>query len=221
MKFNTLSTMMGFLALGASVSARAISEPINHRVVPTWQVAIEPGQDPWEETILVNGTIQQVDAYMETRYPGWIAKHAKYFSSLAPAKKPPASSTDLMKVKSVECGEGNDRPLHQASMRAVRGAIDHLRFISMDRSPKWSPRPGTCGQMSCTDEGAIFWCNDRDTPWPKILDGPSDIVFAAEAILSQCTISGDTRMPMVSGKITLSGDFSFIVGRSSCGAEAQ
>ncbi|KAG6018485.1 hypothetical protein E4U40_000275, partial [Claviceps sp. LM458 group G5] len=42
MKFNTISTIMGFLALGASVSARAISEPITHLVVPTWEAAIDP-----------------------------------------------------------------------------------------------------------------------------------------------------------------------------------
>ncbi|KAG6040222.1 hypothetical protein E4U39_007276 [Claviceps sp. Clav50 group G5] len=209
--------MMGFLALGASVSARAIPEPIAHRVVPAWKVAMKPGQDLWEDTILVNGTIQQVDTYMEAHYPGWSAKHAKFFSPLVPAKKTPASLTGLMKVKSVVC----DYPLHRVSTRAMLGAIDHLRRISMDRSPKWSPRPGTCGQISCSDEGAIFWCNDSDTPRLKTLDGPSDIVVAAEAILSQCAISGDTLMPMVSGKTTLSGDYSFIVGRSSCGAVAQ
>ncbi|CCE33673.1 uncharacterized protein CPUR_07599 [Claviceps purpurea 20.1] len=156
MKF-TLSTMMCFLALGASVSARAISEPITHRFVPTWEVTIEPGQNLWEETILVNGTIQQVDAYMEAHYPGWSAKHA-HFASPYPvhAKEAPASLPELKKVKSVTCNS----PLHQASTRAILGAMDHLRRIGMDRGPRWSPRPGTCSKLSCSDEGAIFWCND-------------------------------------------------------------
>ncbi|KAG6042325.1 hypothetical protein E4U39_006101 [Claviceps sp. Clav50 group G5] len=214
MKFNTISTMMGFLALGASVSARAISEPITHRVVPAWEVAIEPGQDLWKDTILVNGTIQQVDTYMEARYPGWSAKHAKFLSPLVPAKKTPTSLTDLMNVKSVKC----NYPLHRASTRAILKDIDHIRRISMDRSPKWSPIPGTCSQISCTDQGAIFWCNDSGTPKEKTLDGPSDIVVAAEAILFQCATSGGFLMPTVSGKTTL-GDYSFIVGRSSCGDE--
>ncbi|KAG6076347.1 hypothetical protein E4U16_002844 [Claviceps sp. LM84 group G4] len=215
MKFNTLSTMMCFLALRDSVSARAISEPVYHLVAPTWRVTIEPGED-LENMILVNGTIQQVDAYMETRYPGWSAKHAKFFSPLFPAKKTHASSTDLMKVKSVECGEGNDRPLHRASTRAILKDIDHIRRISMARSPMWTPIPGTCSQISCRDQGAIFWCNDRDTLREKTLDGPSDIVVAAEAILFQCAVSGGILMPTVSGKMTL-GNYSFIVGRSSCG----
>ncbi|KAG6287000.1 hypothetical protein E4U46_004408, partial [Claviceps purpurea] len=49
------------------------------------------------------------------------------------------------------------------------------------------------------------------------LEAFSDIVVAAEAILSHCAISGDTLKPMVSGKTILSGDDSFVVGKSSCG----
>ncbi|CCE28807.1 uncharacterized protein CPUR_02496 [Claviceps purpurea 20.1] len=219
MKF-TLSTMMCFLALetSVSVSARAISEPITHRFAPIWEVAVEPGQDLWEETILVNGTIQQVDAYMDAHYPGWSAKHANLSSPFpVHAKETPASLPELTKVKSVMCNS----PLHQSSTRAILGAIDDLRRISMDRGPKWSPRPGTCGMLSCLDEGAVFWCNDRDTIRTKTLEAFSDIVVAAEAILSHCAISGDTLMPMVSGKTILSGDYSFIVGKSSCGAKVK
>ncbi|KAG6310889.1 hypothetical protein E4U44_004933, partial [Claviceps purpurea] len=95
--------------------------------------------------------------------------------------------------------------------------IDHLRNISEHRGPKWMPGPGTCGMLSCLHEGAIFWCNDSDTV--KTLEAFSDIVVATEAILSHCAISGDTLKPMVSGKTILSGDYSFVVGKSSCGAK--
>ncbi|KAG6018754.1 hypothetical protein E4U40_007846 [Claviceps sp. LM458 group G5] len=205
--------MMGFLALGASVSARAISEPIYHRVVPTWRVTIEPGED-LENMVLVNGTIQQVDAYMDAHYPGWSAKHANTTYWVHP-KESPASMPDLMKVKSVTC----NYPLHRASTRAILGGIDQLRSISLDRTPSWVPSPGTCGKLSCSEEGAIFWCNDSEALKFKTLEGFSDIAAAAQAILYQCAISGDTLMPMVSGKTTLFGDYTFIVGKSSCGAD--
>ncbi|KAG6310896.1 hypothetical protein E4U44_004940 [Claviceps purpurea] len=212
MKF-TISTMMCFLALGVSVSARAILDPmlpINHSIVPTWKANIDPGgEDLWEGTILVNGTIEQVDAYMDAHYPGWSAKHANT-TYRAPDEE---DSESLMKVKSVVCNS----PLHQASTRGILGGIDHLRSISIDRTPSYVPSPGTCGKLSCSDEGAIFWCNDSETV--KTLDGWFDIAVAAEAILSQCAISGDTLMPMVSGKTVLFGDYSFIVGKSSCGAD--
>ncbi|KAG6313863.1 hypothetical protein E4U22_000554, partial [Claviceps purpurea] len=58
-----------------------------------------------------------------------------------------------------------------------------------------------------------------DTLRLKTLEAFSDIMVAAEAILSHCAISSDTLMPMVSGKTTLFGDYSFIVGKSSCGAK--
>ncbi|KAG6056011.1 hypothetical protein E4U17_002575 [Claviceps sp. LM77 group G4] len=214
MKFNTLSTMMGFLALGASVSARAISEPIAHQVVPTWEAAIDPEkyQDYLDgDTTLVKGTIQQVDSYMEAHYPGWSAKHAKFAS---PYWNPPDS--EKAPTKSVMC---NYPGLHQASTRAVLRAIDDLRNISEHRGPKWQPRPGTCGKLSCTDGGAIFWCNDRHKPKVKTLDGVYELVAAAEAIISHCAMSGDTLMPMVSGKTTVLGDYTFVVGKSSCGAD--
>ncbi|KAG5954576.1 hypothetical protein E4U57_004332 [Claviceps arundinis] len=207
---------------GASVSARAISEPITHRFVPTWEVAVEPGQSLYNlgDRILVNGTIQQVDAYMEAHYPGWSAKHDNLSIPIpVHTKEIPASLSELMKVKSVVCNSPG--PLRQASTRAVLGAIDHLRSISMDRAPRWSPGPGTCGKISCSDKGAIFWCNDSDTLRMKDIEAMSDIVVAAEAILSHCAISGDTDtlslMPMVSGKAILFGDYSYVVGKSGCG----
>ncbi|KAG6236865.1 hypothetical protein E4U25_003266 [Claviceps purpurea] len=56
-----------FLARWALVSALVVSEPTTGVFVPSWDVAIEPGQD---NKIVVNGTIQQVDSYMEAHYPG-------------------------------------------------------------------------------------------------------------------------------------------------------
>ncbi|KAG6289719.1 hypothetical protein E4U09_004798 [Claviceps aff. purpurea] len=47
--------------------------------VPSWDVAVDPGQ---EDKIVVNGTIQQVDAYMEAHYPSWSAKWANFILHL-------------------------------------------------------------------------------------------------------------------------------------------
>ncbi|KAG6038947.1 hypothetical protein E4U39_007931 [Claviceps sp. Clav50 group G5] len=147
---------------------------------------------------------------MESHYPGWSAKHAKFAE---PYWNPPDS--EKAPAKSVMC---NYPGIHQASTRAVLRAIDDLRNISEHRGPKWLPRPRTCGKLSCTDEGAIFWCNDSHKPKVKTLDGLYEIVTAAEAIISHCAMSGDTLVPMVSGKTTLLGGYTFIVGKSSCGA---
>ncbi|KAG6053608.1 hypothetical protein E4U33_000172 [Claviceps sp. LM78 group G4] len=124
------------------LSAVTIPDPITDLFVPSWNVAIEPGQ---EEMIVVNGTVQQVDAYMEANYPGWSAKWANFTSN-------------------------------------------------------------------CSDDSAIFWCNDTDQP--KILDSFSDIALGAEIVAYQCGMNGYDLT--VSGQAFLFGDYSVIVGQSNC-----
>ncbi|KAG6177234.1 hypothetical protein E4U48_006554 [Claviceps purpurea] len=101
-------------AYKAPVSAVAISEPIPGLFVPSWDVAIEPGQ---EDKTVVNGTVQHLDTYMEANYPGWSAKWANFTSKSAPAKRATAARPtrpDMIKVKSVMCDHplpgGGERP---------------------------------------------------------------------------------------------------------------
>ncbi|KAG6042324.1 hypothetical protein E4U39_006100 [Claviceps sp. Clav50 group G5] len=52
-------------------------------------MAIKTGQ---EDKIVINGTIQQVDAYMEAHYPGWSATVANFtYSHSASANRAPAT----------------------------------------------------------------------------------------------------------------------------------
>ncbi|KAG6165370.1 hypothetical protein E4U26_006054 [Claviceps purpurea] len=138
MKFNTLSLIICFLAVALGsllVPSLRIPEPINHRIVPTWRVNINPdGPDLWEGTILVNGTIQQVDAYMDAHYPGWSAKMENFPSShSAPAKRAP----DWKNLKDFNC----NRLLNRGSTCAIVDEIKYLRRISKDRHPRNGPGP--------------------------------------------------------------------------------
>ncbi|KAG6108416.1 hypothetical protein E4U14_003663 [Claviceps sp. LM454 group G7] len=214
MKSNTLPKIiiLYFLSLVASVSAVAIPESITGLFVPSWNVAIEPGQ---EVEIVVNGTVQQVDAYMEANYPGWSAKWANFTSNSksAPAKRTPGTRPvsprpELMKVKSIMC----EAPLPACLTGAIRGGIDYLRKIRKGRHPRNGPGPRNCGKVSCSDDSAIFWCNDTDQP--KILDSFSDIALGAEIVTYWCGMDGyDTT---VAGQAFLFGDYSVIVGQSNC-----
>ncbi|KAG6150534.1 hypothetical protein E4U11_008336 [Claviceps purpurea] len=235
MKFNALSPMMSLLALGASISARyipesaitesAIPEPTTDLFVPSWDVAIEPGQ---KDTIVVNGTIQQVDSYMEAHYPGWAAKLANYTAShSAPDKQAPWNRLPgPFNISSVICNQ----PLHRASTGAIFGGIDHLRTISQARRPRNGPGPRSCGQFSCSNDGAIVLCNDvrcsdddeddiscRYSDQFTTLERFSDLALGAETVVKQC-VPSDSR-PMVSGKTYFSGDYSVIAGQWSCDAE--
>ncbi|KAG5967047.1 hypothetical protein E4U57_001376 [Claviceps arundinis] len=212
MKSNTLSKIiiMCFLSLVASVSAVAIPELIPGLFVPSWNVVIEPGQ---EDKIVVNGTVQQVDAYMEDNYPGWSARWANFTSKSAPSKRataahPPRPDSNMMKVKSVMC----NHPLPGCLTGAISGGIDYLRKIRKGRHPRNGPGPRNCGKVSCSDDAAIFWCNDTDQP--KILDSFSDIALGAEVVVYLCGTDGYD--VMVSGQAFLFGDYSVIVGRENC-----
>ncbi|KAG6022886.1 hypothetical protein E4U40_004302 [Claviceps sp. LM458 group G5] len=218
MKSNILSKIiiiLCFLSLVASVSSVAIPvpDPITDLFIPSWNVAIEPGQ---EEMIVVNGTVQQIDAYMEANYPGWSAKWANFTSKSAPAKRdtvtrgtrPTSQRPELMKVKSVMC----EAPLPACLTGSILGGIDYLRKIRKGRHPRNGPGPRNCGKVSCSENSAIFWCNDTDQP--KILDSFSDIALGAEIAAYQCGMNGYDLT--VSGQAFLFGDYSVIIGQSSC-----
>ncbi|KAG5937980.1 hypothetical protein E4U60_001584 [Claviceps pazoutovae] len=247
---STLSTIL-FLALGASVSALVVLEPTTGLFVPSWDVAIEPGQDD-SDKIVVNGTIQQVDAYMEARYPGWSAKMANFTSSrLAPAKRAPdwrhppegppeghlrsEERPQSLLVPSLSPPPTDSFPFEKwpSSQARISGKALFWLMAPFSRStPTWRPitrasPPNTPTSLRRT----VYPVHAKETPASlpelmksdtlrlKTLDGFSDIVVAAEAILSHCAISDDTLMPMVSGKTTLFGGYSFIVEKSSCGAK--
>ncbi|KAG6153525.1 hypothetical protein E4U24_006616 [Claviceps purpurea] len=194
-----------FLARWALVSALVVSEPTTGVFVPSWDVAIEPGQD---NKIVVNGTIQQVDSYMEAHYPGWSAKMANFPSShSAPAKRAP----DWRKLKDFNC----NRLLHRGSTRAIVDGINYLRSISKDRHPRNGPGPRSCGRVSCSWDAVIVWCNDGDEP--KTLDSFSDIAAGAQLIVKICALNGD--VPLVSGQMWFVGNWSVIAGKWSCDDE--
>ncbi|KAG6189967.1 hypothetical protein E4U36_003986 [Claviceps purpurea] len=203
---STLSTIL-FLALGASVSALVVLEPTTGLFVPSWDVAIEPGQDD-SDKIVVNGTIQQVDAFMEANYPGWSAKLANFTSShSAPAKRAPEWRTK----KAIEC----NLLLDQGRTSAILEGIDYLRRISKDRHPRNGPGPRSCGRVSCSWDGVIVWCNDGDKP--KTIDSFSEIAAGAASVVKNCAMNG--LAPLVSGHVWFFGNWSVIAGKWRCDDE--
>ncbi|KAG5915773.1 hypothetical protein E4U61_004279 [Claviceps capensis] len=161
--------------------------------------------------IVVNGTVQQVDAYMEAGYPGWSAKWANFTSKSAPAKRVTAARPtrpDMMNVKSVMCAH----PLPGCFTGAIFGAINYLRKMKKSRHPRSGPGPRNCAKASCSRSSTILWCNDTDQP--KILDSFSDIALGAEIVVYSCATGGIDFE--VSGQAFFFGDDSVIVGRADC-----
>ncbi|KAG6228407.1 hypothetical protein E4U26_001023 [Claviceps purpurea] len=193
-----------FLARWALVSVLVVSEPTTGVFVPSWDVAIEPGQD---NKIVVNGTIQQVDSYMEAHYPGWSAKMANFPSSYsAPAKRAP----DWRKLKDFNC----NRLLHRGSTRAIVDGINYLQAPQHQQGPpsaKWAWSPILWyGQL-------LVGCGYRLGDEPKTLDSFSDIAAGAQLIVKICALNGD--VPSVSGQMWFVGNWSVIAGKWSCDDE--
>ncbi|KAG6026955.1 hypothetical protein E4U40_001828 [Claviceps sp. LM458 group G5] len=214
MKFKTLSAMMCFLevALGASISALwsrhvKLPRPAGSPYIPSWNVAIEPGQ---KDMIVVNGTIEHVDAYMEAHYPGWSTRLANV-TRRNPVRLGPASLPELMAVKKIKCNHFHD----QCLMPPLLTGLKHLRTISKDRHLRNGPSPRVCGMISCSNDGAFILCNDADKP--KTLDHFTDLAFGGQTVVQKCTMG--KRHPRVAGKVFFFGGFSIIARQWNCDTE--
>lgn len=129
---------------------------------------------------------------MEANYPGWSAKWANFTSKSAPAKRAPStrpvsSRPELMKVKSIMC----EAPLPACLTGAILGGIDYLRKIRKGRHPRNGPGPRNCGKVSCSDNSAIFWCNDVSKTLLLSCSSPSSLplCLSSELPLEQALYS--------------------------------
>ncbi|KAG5979518.1 hypothetical protein E4U55_005077 [Claviceps digitariae] len=214
MKSHSLFSLLSFLALKASVSALSVPEATTKLWIPSWDMLVQPGSD---ETIVVNGTIQQAHAYMEKSYPGWADRWAQLSShdssphddNQAVAKR--ADALDYMRVKRVMCNQ----PRRRCMTSAIRAGIEYLKGISKRQHPRNGPGPRACGKVSCSEDAAIIWCNDTDDD--KTLNSFGDIAFGAEVVVHSCAIGGVLKK--VSGQAFLFGDYTVIVGTWDCNTD--
>ncbi|KAG8677681.1 hypothetical protein FPOAC1_003708 [Fusarium poae] len=97
----------------------------------------------------------------------------------------------------------------------IATGIDYLR--SVKGKPKNGPGPGNCGRVSCTQNGAIWWCNDNASS--KTLDGFGDIADGAEYLGKKCTRWGwenGSYKAFLSGKAFHEDNWNVIVQKDSC-----
>ncbi|KAM7206551.1 hypothetical protein V8F20_002677 [Naviculisporaceae sp. PSN 640] len=64
--------------------------------------------------------------------------------------------------------------------------VDRIKYLrGVPGKPEASPGPGECGRVSCSYNGAIWWCNDSKED--KTLDSFGDIADCAEQIVDLCS----------------------------------
>ncbi|KAK8076903.1 hypothetical protein PG996_003073 [Apiospora saccharicola] len=131
-----------------------------------WAVEVAPGQ-----TELFNGTVQQV--------------HEKILQINPKFKLNPQPRGSLCR----ELSQSRDNVICLGTagfQDAWSDGVEYLRNIP--DSPTNGPGPGNCGRVSCSDNSAIWWCNDNTAP--LVLERFGRIADAADAILKVCFVPG-------------------------------
>ncbi|KAJ0120861.1 hypothetical protein J7T55_015596 [Diaporthe amygdali] len=162
------------------------------------------------QTATLNGTVQQI-------YQQLLKINPEYAAEIGMIKKGFTSSlTDTRRSLGVSevqdtwtvCGH-----FDPARASAIWEGIDYLYTI--DGKPGSKPGPRMCGQVSCSYDSAIWWCNDNNTT--KILPSYSDIAYSAKYIAGNCTYWSEEHLEeQVSGQQFHSDNWNTIVRSAVC-----
>ncbi|KAH8764807.1 hypothetical protein F5883DRAFT_715448 [Diaporthe sp. PMI_573] len=119
----------------------------------------------------VTGTVQDVWKHINTTWPGYPLPKMDWPPASWPPPRPDHNLTDGY-LKCVY-------PFRMDARRsAIKEGISYLRQVP--GRPGMPPGPGSCGRVSCSDQSAIYWCNDHDDSFwvdsfGAIADGAHDI----------------------------------------------
>ena len=108
---------------------------------------------PDGEYLTLEGTVQEVEAQLLAINPNWETDFPLPPSvAAADAARRLARRTDFGGSKTL-CNL-----FEKASIYEILGGINYLRGVG--GRPGAGPGPGNCGQVSCSWNSAIIWCND-------------------------------------------------------------
>ncbi|PHH59412.1 hypothetical protein CDD81_3222 [Ophiocordyceps australis] len=202
-------------------------------VIPQWEVEMTPGSP----RVLLNGTVEQVHHQILQLNPSCVQQDLQNATNATTSnpqqrifrreqfryrdsacKKDKMRRNDFCK-KQFHAGIVCRRRWKDAHGWAVRKGIKYLRRVK--GSPVNGPGPGNCGRVSCSDESAIWWCNDNSDA--KTLPTFGKIAQGAEYIVQKCEIWGQvTWLPSfgcqwcVGGQVFHKDNWNVIVKKDKC-----
>ncbi|WYZ33917.1 hypothetical protein EsH8_I_000193 [Colletotrichum jinshuiense] len=142
--------------------------------IPEWEVQATPGG----KNLSFHGTVEHVVDELTQVNPQYAKSFGIDFGSIEKTSHGPLQKrADFSKTPYI-C-HNFDTGLVSAGWEG----IDYLRKVP--GKPKASAGPASCGQVSCSWNTAIWWCND-DTK-PKELGSYADISDGARWIWNRCT----------------------------------
>ncbi|KAM0226784.1 hypothetical protein ACHAPO_012081 [Fusarium lateritium] len=133
----------------------AIDTPIKGYgvVIPEWEVEVMTG-----DTTVLQGTIEEVHAKLLQLNPNWDEEYINSTRNTADAEERYFNmhlfGQNDFKGAKYECNEH----WPECEPAPIATSIDYMRTIQ--GKPMNGPGPGTCGRVSCSQNAAIWWCND-------------------------------------------------------------
>lgn len=132
-----------------------------------WDVTTSTG-----ENITVNGTIQQVHHHMKRIDAGWVSDFDDDNKlTVAPSSRLTKRKWDKQGEygppwSSMWCGADPQYSRDVAKVGPILDGIEYLAGLGdkvkagKQANPKAGPGPHKCGQVSCSHDSSILWCNE-------------------------------------------------------------
>ncbi|KAK8038665.1 hypothetical protein PG993_007076 [Apiospora rasikravindrae] len=159
-----------------------------------WAVEVAPGQ-----TEVLNGTVQQVHEQ---------ALHINPEFRLEPQPRYLQNQTQTQAQK-------REERILCFPPYVVNGWDEGIAYLRrLPGSPTAGPGPGNCSRVSCSNDCAIWWCNDNTTP--LTIENYAMIATAAQAILDKCQMQSTAGTFYADGQNFLPGNWNTILRNDTC-----
>lgn len=129
----------------------------------------------------ISGTIEKVYSRLIELNPDW----DRDFMNESPTEEP-VSESSIEKRFGPKCGNGG-QPWGAGLQMTISQGIDYLRGVA--GRPTEGPGPGKCGRVSCSDNSAIWWCNDNRNTFS--LPSFNTIADCAQVLVNTCSYALD------------------------------
>ncbi|KAJ0167136.1 hypothetical protein CTA2_4233 [Colletotrichum tanaceti] len=190
------------IAAFAAVVVSGLEAPIPGYSVftPEWEVQVTPGG----ESVHMNGTIEHIFDELANVNPVYTEALMKDFTALGHDRPGALERREDWRTRPFIC-----RNHPSAKVDAAWDGIRYLRTLKS--KPKSSAGPASCGQISCSWNTAIWWCNDKAVN--KELESYRVIADGAQYMWEACTPRGNSRY-WSSGQIFSNDGWNIIIKKS-------
>ncbi|KAH7180056.1 uncharacterized protein B0J16DRAFT_387884 [Fusarium flagelliforme] len=157
--------LANFSLVSAAPASKVLGESaFDNAETPTWKIAVVDGEDPVE----FKGTVQDVMKQLKVDYPEYARKAQEEIeASIKAEDESGANEPPSPEAQALDRLQRRDSNIcwnfPAAREKPIRIGINYLRGIRGPLTVRAGP--GACDRVSCSDDAAIFICNDNRTPF--------------------------------------------------------